>query len=97
MHAVVVHLREHERRALTVGGPEERGTHAQCPLEGVLGPVELRVTRIEPTPIVMVVRVIRRAAGRRRSSARGDVRAGVDRLAHLEERALDAVVVEDVG
>ena len=59
MHALGSDLCEHERRALTVWGSEERGTLAQGPLEGLLGAVEFRVTRIEPTPIVMVVRVIR--------------------------------------
>ena len=48
----------HERRALAVRRPEERGTHAEVALERVLRALQLGVARVEPAPLVVVVRVV---------------------------------------
>ena len=91
MHAVVPHLCEHEGRALTVGGPEERRAHCPVPVGrpagcGRVPGNEDRAnanshgdTSDSPTSWPSAQQ---RAA---------DVRTGVDRLADLEERALHAV------
>ena len=95
-HAVPVHDAGHERRAVAVRRPEPRRARADLLLERQLRPFELRVARVEPAPLVVVVRVVGdqvtvavRACGRCSG-------CGVERLTDDEERRVHVRGVEDV-
>ena len=95
-HAPLVHGQADEGRALAVGRPVEAGADAELAGEGVLRAAELRVAGVEPTPLVVVVRVVAEQHPVLVERA-GDVRPRVERLADEEERRLHPVLVEDVA
>ena len=91
---MIVHDVRDERRAIAVRRAVERGALADRALERGLRAFELRVARIEPAPLVVVVRVVPEELSVLVQRA-GDLRLGVDRLADLEERSLHVRGVED--
>ena len=93
-HAVVTDHVGEERRVLPVGRPVERRADPEVVPERALGPLELRVARIEPAPGVVVVRVVAEEVAVLAQRA-GDVGPAVQRLPHHEERALGPTCVED--
>src|SRR5205085_9788305 len=93
-HPVTTYGMRHEGGVLPVGRSKEPGTHAQVSAERPLRALELRVAGIEPADLVVEVRVVPEEVTAVERGAR-DVGPGVERLADREERALDAVLVED--
>ncbi len=94
-HAVVTDHVGEERCVLPVRSPVERRADPQVVPERALGPLELRVARIEPAPRVVVVRVVAEEVAVFAQRA-GDVGPAVQRLPHHEERALGTACVEDL-
>ena len=93
-HVVVAHDVRDERRAITVRWSVVRRAHADRALEGSLRPFELRVTRVEPPPLVVVVGVVAEELAVVVQGA-GDLRLGVDGLADFEEGSLHARGIEN--
>lgn len=95
-HVVGGHHPAQERRPLPVRRPVEGGADAEAASEGVISAVELGVAGVEPAPLVVVVRVVGEelAVAVQRPHLAG---AGIDGLAHEEERALGVVLVEDAS
>ena len=89
---VADHVRD-ERGAVTMRRAVEGRAHADRALECLLRSFELRIARVEPPPLVVVVGVIAEQLAVRVERAR-DLGVGVDGLAHLEERSLHAGLVE---
>ena len=92
---MVLHNARHERRALPVRRAKPDGTRAHQAAERLLGALELRVARVEPPPLVVVIRVVTHELTVGDEIAH-DLRRGVERLADDEERSLDLRGVEDL-
>ena len=89
---VAHHVRD-ERGSIAVRRAVEGGADPDRALKRLLRPLELGIARIEPAPLVVVVRVIAEQLPVRVQLAR-DLGLRVDGLADLEERALHSCRIE---